>query len=282
MSDRSPVFCTKALNAILNTKVVDKTTVSALLKAMQYAPDAPNRYLALDALKGFGKDAILGAAPMLLSIIKDCSREAPHQRTGDASWRLEILQLLPLEEPVSRQLLIDCLGEPDAAVYEPAAIILAKMGDKAKFAIPALLRLATSFPELRTEKTRNYNWPAASAARALLAIGPDSRQPLIKLLGDREIGRDVARGLYWDRKRAVPLLIDALQDGTPLQRYNAALALDLIAYGHGESAVVAEAALKKALQDKDEKVRQTAAQALKRLSPEYRGADDRVPPLLEK
>jgi HEAT repeat protein len=267
MSDRSPVFCTKAMNVILNTKVIDKTTVRALLIAMKDGPNDDIRYRALDALKGFGTDALRSAAPTLVLIAKDKSREEPEERAVFSSWQTEILELLPRDDAKSRQLLIECLGEPNPKVYEPATRVLAKMADKANFAIPALRALATSFPEFRTEKTPEYRWPATCAAYALFAIGPEARQTLLNLLGNKEIGKEAAWGVSWDREKAMPFLMDVLQKGTPVQRGNAAAALGARFHCTGKEQEARLAALRKALQDEDAMVRQAAQQALKKVDP---------------
>jgi HEAT repeat protein len=253
MSDRSPVFCMRAMDAILKTKVIDNTSVAALLKAMKEGPNAECQYAALDALECFGPDMIKTVVPTLVAIIKDkSSREVPNRGLG--SWQAEILRLLPTDQAESLQFLKDCLGEPNLALYDTAAYVIGTMGAKAKFAIPALGKLAKS--SLSSE-----------APRALLAIGPDAQPTLLELLGDQEIGKHVAESICHGGTRALPFLIDALDRGTPVQRANAALALDLMTRWNSEEFIAAMPALQRALKDEDATVRQSVERALQRLQP---------------
>ncbi len=276
MSDRSPVFCMQAIKTIVKIGVVNETSVSALLKAMKDGADDEARYAALDGLKSLGNDAIDMAAPRLLSLIKDKTRKMPHQRQGTTYWQLEILGILPSDKAETQKLLVSCLEEANPDVYEPAADVLAKMGPKAKFAIPALRKLAKSFPETRTDKTSKFMWPEASAARALVAIGPDAQPTILELLGDKEFGSTFARGMYdtWRYlDKAVPILAETLQSGTPTQRANAALAFVFMTENRydAESAKVALPVLQMALKDNDATVRQNAQKALKNYETNHGG-----------
>jgi vesicle coat complex subunit len=152
--------------------------------------------------------------------------------------------------------LVIALGDPEAAIRGQAAWALGEFGSGAREAVPALANALKDLnPEVRSD-----------AAWALGRIGPEAVAVLS--LGralqdsDRRVGHLAALALVELGKDGVPPLVAALNSADPDVRCEAAWALGKF----GPDAQVAVPALTALLSDPEEKVFDSAATALRRIS----------------
>ena len=128
--------------------------------------------------------------------------------------------------------LAECLDDPSAGVRMNAAIALARFGAKARSAVPALISAMTQIRNYDTAPPYSHS-VREQVVRTLALIGPDARE-------------------------ATPVLIEALHDGRPGVRANAAFALGRI--GPMDGSIMSQ--LRLALADDDEFVRLRASEAI--------------------
>ena len=155
----------------------------------------------------------------------------------------------------------------DPAKQADAIVVLAQMGPRARLAVPALIEdLKSSDKSVRS-----------SAASVLSRIGTDARTAVPALVdalkdSNQDVRLNAAIALHWissDVKRtAVTALLEVLKDSDPVLRGKAASALG----DSGPEAKQAVPGLRKALKDHNEKVREAAAGALKRIEPDGTGS----------
>lgn len=204
---------------------------------------------ALDALAALGPAAVPGLVQGLA--VKDSQAAIAY-----------ILGQIGPEAKEAVPALTGVLASDNPRARREAAMALGKIGAASKPAVPALVKLLAD----ADEKVQ------AGALFALGHIGPDAieaKAELTKLLhGDDEF---LKLGAAWalahvdpackeTSPKSVPLLIKAMEDPKPLVRLEAARALKCL----GPAAKDAAAALKKAArEDKEEYVREMAAEALK-------------------
>lgn len=214
--------------------------------------------------------------------------------------------------------LVEKLDDEDASVRAGAAEALVKLGPKAKGAVPALVKALgdkdervlkpagralieigpPAIPALVNALGEKDSVRPGVATAVLGRMGPPAVPALVRALGEKDdyrtqflvttalgvIGPAAVRGLTEalgapdpglreraahalamicdpDAEEAVPALVKALEDKNPKVRMTAASALG----GIGSAAREAIPALERALQDKDENVRACAAVALKEI-----------------
>jgi HEAT repeat protein len=154
--------------------------------------------------------------------------------------------------------LIQQVGDDDLLVRIRALEALAKMGPRAKAAVPALI-----------EALQDEQMVRIRAIAALKNVGPEAKAAvpaIARLLQDKDAtirmqALETLQGMGAQAKAAVPALARLLQDEDATMRLQAVDALQAI----GPDARPAIPALQQLLDDKDEVVRRSALEALEKL-----------------
>ena len=244
--DKDPHVRMASARGIAELRPGPAIMIPALEKVLDQTDDA-SVDLALDALASLGPEAV----PQLVKAL-----EHPSARAHVAY----ILGRIGPEAKPALGALVDMLDDEDPNVRRETRFAIASMGPEAKAAVPALIKmLSTGTPEDRY-----------GAVFALGSIGPDAmdaKATLQKMLDhDDEF---LALTAAWALARihpecpvsslkTVPLLAKGLSSPEAKVRLEAAESLRCL----GPLAKPAVDALKKALKDDDDEVREMAAQAL--------------------
>ncbi len=210
-----------------------------------------DRRLAADAIVAFGSDAS-PAISALVDMLDDRS----------AGFREQVGWILKKLGPVAKTAapaLIKSLKEKTARSPKVVIVVLGAIGAEAKEAVPVIL------PALDDEDLALVN----AAVEALCQIGRDSEEvppAVAKAIRRAKVFRWIQ--LLPDLgEKAVPILVELLDDPLPAYRQICAEALDKI----GPPAKEALMPLKKKLRDEDVNVRVSAAVALWRIDRDVDG-----------
>ena len=216
-----------------------------------------------------------GAAsvPVLVELLGQSA--GPDWTSAETRWMAaEILGEIGPAASGSADALIAALADKDAHVRAVAASSLPAVNSPAQQAVPALIEL------YRRE-------PTVVAARALSEYGADAEAAIPVLLDclanqdlDTELRWNAARTLGKIRERAVkavPVLVESLQDEATTVREHAAEALGDI----GPPAQAAAADLVRVLKDPAPRVRRDAARSLGQIGPAAKSATPAIKELLK-
>lgn len=224
-----------------------KETVPPLIEALN-DPDAEVRQAAARAIGTLGQVAD-AAAPVLIAGLKN---------NRQVAIRIAIVNCLGqigLASGVTVPALVDALKDPSIDVRLGAITALAKVGSRSDAAIPALLaalrdeEVASSAGYYLGLLRSDARLVVPELARALKDPSPSCRSAAAYALG--AFGRPA-------HESVLPGLIECLKDPKPRVRAGAAFALQRL----GVEAKPAEAALRNLLDDRNQWVRRSAADAL--------------------
>ncbi|MEN6449315.1 MAG: HEAT repeat domain-containing protein, partial [Thermoguttaceae bacterium] len=245
LKDEDAFVRAAAARALAALPPAPEITMPIWEKAFQDS-DATTVQYALDAMAAMGAPAV----PRLVDSLK-------HENV-----RRQVIYILgqigPDAAPATPAL-VALIGDKDERIAREAVLALAKIGPGAKAAVPSLVAAL--------EQGDNPN--AGPIIYALGRIGPDAAaaEPVLTgLLGDSNQKLAVASGWALVQihpseevaAKAVPVLTAGLKNEMPLARCGAAEALGNL----GSFAKSAAPALKKATEDPDKAVSETATKAL--------------------
>lgn len=223
------------------------TALSNVLKLLS-DPVPEVRVQAGWAVYAFGREAA-AAVPQLMELLRDSNPKVRAQIS-------RALSRVDTKERRSLSGLLTLAQDPELSCRIAAAVALGKFGVKAEAVITELIqRLNDADPDTR-----------ANAMLSLEEIGPTAMEVIPAILTALEKpcgGRgkwDIAYNLPKFGRDAVPYLIKALTHSDPLVRLGAIAAFDCQFNDAGTAEVIA--ALNKAANDPDERVRSSAKGAL--------------------